>query len=145
MPWDDRIHSSSKKKNQDGTWKKRRGVSQEDYDRVVAELTGPIKEPQQQPVERVPTDGFGGDPYAHLHEQQNPAAVFGGQQIQAPVDTGDLTWPALLAKIVRARNDGALDEGKLFEMMKADEVKGGIPMLAHRKELWGKYVQELSL
>lgn len=38
LPWDARIHSSSKNKIADGTWRKKRGVDKEDYDRVVDEL-----------------------------------------------------------------------------------------------------------
>lgn len=38
LPWDRRIHASTKTKTQDERWKKRRGVDAEDYDRVVAEL-----------------------------------------------------------------------------------------------------------
>lgn len=38
LPWDARIHSGSKAKLQDGTWRKKRGVDPEDYNRVVEEL-----------------------------------------------------------------------------------------------------------
>jgi len=38
LPWDARIHAGSKAKLQDGTWRKKRGVDEEDYNRVVEEL-----------------------------------------------------------------------------------------------------------
>lgn len=38
LPWDERIHSSSRARTKDGSWKKRRNVSEELYDSVVAEL-----------------------------------------------------------------------------------------------------------
>ena len=38
--WDERIDSSSKKTNANGTWKARRGVSKELIEQVKAELTG---------------------------------------------------------------------------------------------------------
>lgn len=40
VPWDARIHSSSKGKTVSGSWKKRRNVSQELYMSVMAELQG---------------------------------------------------------------------------------------------------------
>lgn len=39
VPWDERIHASTKSQNADGTWKKRRGVDPAEVDRVTAELT----------------------------------------------------------------------------------------------------------
>jgi len=44
MPWDARIHSSSKAKVADGSWKYRRGVSDEEVKRVEAELHNPTLE-----------------------------------------------------------------------------------------------------
>jgi len=39
LPWDARIHSSTKGKNQDGSWKKRKNLpSEEYYNNIVAEL-----------------------------------------------------------------------------------------------------------
>lgn len=43
MPWDARIHSSSKAKVADGSWKYRRRVSDEEVKRVEAELRGPAR------------------------------------------------------------------------------------------------------
>lgn len=39
-PWDERIHASTKTTVADGTWKKKRGVADEVYASVMAELTG---------------------------------------------------------------------------------------------------------
>jgi hypothetical protein len=39
-PWDERIHSSSKTKTNDGIWKRRKGVSDELFDEVMLELSG---------------------------------------------------------------------------------------------------------
>jgi len=44
MPWDARIHSSSKAKVADGSWKYRRGVSDEEVKRVENELRNPTAE-----------------------------------------------------------------------------------------------------
>lgn len=51
MPWDERIHNSRKTKNQDGTWRKKRGVDQSLVDEVEAELKG---QPKAAPAPAVP-------------------------------------------------------------------------------------------
>lgn len=38
LPWDERIHSSNRKKNKDGSWQKRRGVDEEVVKEVAGEL-----------------------------------------------------------------------------------------------------------
>ena len=40
LPWDERIHASTKAKNADGTWRYRKGIDQATKDRVEAELRG---------------------------------------------------------------------------------------------------------
>jgi hypothetical protein len=40
LPWDERIHSSSKEINQDGTWRRRRKINDEYYNEIAAELNG---------------------------------------------------------------------------------------------------------
>lgn len=44
-PWDERIHSSSKKQNADKTWKKRKGVDKE----IIAGIEEEIKQPVMTP------------------------------------------------------------------------------------------------
>lgn len=38
LPWDGRVHASTKTKTVEGVWKKKRGLGPAEYDRVVAEL-----------------------------------------------------------------------------------------------------------
>lgn len=57
IPWDERIHSSSKAINEDKTWRKRRGVNDVYYASVMAELTeraGPGQQPASPPMMPVP-------------------------------------------------------------------------------------------
>ena len=49
LPWDERIHASTKALNGDGTWKKRRGVDDATIAAVTAELTGAAPAPAPQP------------------------------------------------------------------------------------------------
>lgn len=52
LPWDERIHSSKRTVNDDGRWKKRRGVSEQEMARVEAELRQ--KFPAQAPTIQTP-------------------------------------------------------------------------------------------
>jgi len=60
LPWDGRIHSSSKGINQDGTWRKRKGVAKETVAQVEAELRStvdvapPAPQPQAAPAAPAP-------------------------------------------------------------------------------------------
>lgn len=42
LPWDERIHASTRSTKADGTWTRRRGVSDETYDAVMAELRASV-------------------------------------------------------------------------------------------------------
>jgi len=44
MPWDERIHAASKAINSDGTWRKKRGVSDEIVAEVEAEQSTPVED-----------------------------------------------------------------------------------------------------
>lgn len=50
LPWDERIHASTKALNGDGTWKKRRGVDDATVAAVTAELTGAAPQPEPTPA-----------------------------------------------------------------------------------------------
>ena len=53
FPWDERIHSSNRKKTQKGLWTKRKGVQPIVWDEVRAELKAtPAQQPMQQPAQQ---------------------------------------------------------------------------------------------
>ena len=49
LPWDVRIHASTKTLTQDGKWKKRKGIEAEEVTRVEAELRGTVTAPVPEP------------------------------------------------------------------------------------------------
>lgn len=51
IPWDERIHAGTKRKNADGTWSMKKGVDKDLYAEIMAELTAAAG----QPVEPVTT------------------------------------------------------------------------------------------
>ena len=54
LPWDERIHASSKTLNADGTWRKKRGVSDAEVTQVEAQLRGVMAIPAVPPPPPVP-------------------------------------------------------------------------------------------
>ena len=91
LPWDKRIHSGKPTKNADGSWKKRRGVDDETFEKVVAELKGEQTTPDQSQV------GF-------QSQQPDQSQVgFQSQQTEesAPPAT-NLTWPQVLQRMSAA-------------------------------------------
>lgn len=88
LPWDERIHSSNHKLTAQGVWQRRRGVSDEVYNSVKAELLGkweaaePITEPVQAPVVApapIPTPVAASAPI--------PTPTFESGQVLAPVSS----------------------------------------------------------
>jgi len=89
LPWDERIHSSSRAINADGTWRYRKNVPDENKQAVEAELRGLVQAPQLTeadlplaappvPVPPIPTAGR-----AAYNEALNEAAAHG--QLPPPV------------------------------------------------------------
>lgn len=85
LPWDERIHAGTKSQNQDGSWKKRKGVDDATVDAVTAELrkTYPAPTPSGQPVVAPPA------PPASVAETAPPA--FGGFAPPAPPTNPEYT------------------------------------------------------
>lgn len=66
LPWDERIHASSRRQTKNGAWVKRRGIEQSTYDAVVLELktamgegapTPPATATQPLPAATIPVPG----------------------------------------------------------------------------------------
>lgn len=55
LPWDERIHSSNHQMTAKGVWQRRRGITDEEYNRVKNELLAPITlSPIEEPTPVVP-------------------------------------------------------------------------------------------
>lgn len=48
LPWDERIHSSNKKLKSDGSWWRKKGISEDYYDEIKAEILGNVQTEMQQ-------------------------------------------------------------------------------------------------
>lgn len=55
LPWDERIHSSNHQMTSKGVWQRRRGITDEEYNRVKAEFLNPITvSPVEEPAPVAP-------------------------------------------------------------------------------------------
>lgn len=69
VPWDARIHSSSKKTNVDGRWAKRKGGDADEHARVTKELQSLMA---AAPATSLPAGGVLGNPTNHPHQVAVP-------------------------------------------------------------------------
>lgn len=54
LPWDERIHSSNQKTKADGSWHRKKGITDDYFEEIKAELMGtPIEQAQQAPAQVV--------------------------------------------------------------------------------------------
>jgi hypothetical protein len=125
MRWDARIHSSSKAKIADGTWKYRRGVTDEEIKRVEGELTGnPTIAQLVSPT--LPQQGAKGS--LNLGDMPQPHA--GGTF--DPV-TLRQQFAQLMLKVAKAKGEGKLTAEEVTATLQPYGV-ASLPLLANKLE-----------
>lgn len=82
LPWDERIHSSSKKKTAKGVWARRRGIQDAEYNSVKAELLGAATTSAPQPAAVAPVPA---PQPVQANTNAEAFAMFGGNPTPAPV------------------------------------------------------------
>lgn len=125
LPWDGRIHSSSKEKLvKDSTWKLKRGVDKALVEQVKAELRGVMAIPTTAPV----TETHGSHP--------NPAPLIAAQSAApaptAPAAGSITTFAQLMAAITAAKIDQATVASVLPNI---DPALTSLAVVAPRPEL----------
>ncbi len=144
IPWDERIHTKAKSKKTDGVWKRKRGIEDAEYERVVAELINaqpmvsetPVQ-PEAQPQPATPPVQQPATPPV-----QQPATP----PVQQPVVPGDeLTWPVVLQKVNAATQAGQLDANFAADVLTSMGVTGGIPMLYNRPDLFAQFLTHVGI
>jgi len=116
MRWDARIHSSSKAKIADGTWKYRRGVTDEEIKRIEAELA--ITPPPQQGV-KGPLN-LGDMPQPHTGGTFDPVTL--RQQ-----------FVQLMLKVAKSKGEGKLTAEEVTAALQPYGV-ASLPLLANKLE-----------
>lgn len=111
MPWDERIHASTKATNKDGSWRYKRGVDKDLIETVEAELKSPAPAPMPLPpgskgdveplqipdfLQRAKADAAPAPAVTNVTYEQVIAALTGALQSNPPKLTAD-GLPALYA------------------------------------------------
>jgi hypothetical protein len=89
LPWDDRIHASSKALNADGTWRKKRGVSDAEVTQVEAQLRGVIAIPAVPPPPPLPVEPAPAAPAPVVEDSEAFVKLVG--RASAAIQGGKLT------------------------------------------------------
>lgn len=135
LPWDGRIHSSSKEKLvKDSTWKLKRGVDKTLVEQVKAELRGVMAIPTTAPVTE--THGLHPNPAPLVAEQSTAPAP------TAPAAGSITTFAQLMAAITAARIDQATVAAILPTI---DPAITSLAVVAPRPELIPRVAAALGL
>jgi hypothetical protein len=120
MPWDIRIHSGAKTKTTNGIWKKRKGVTKEDYASISDEIMGKSSE--------VVVD----DEYDDDEEELDPNLVFSDnttqpRKITQIAGTGPMTHNELMAKATKAMTEDYMDFQAVVSILQKFPGTNGLP------------------
>jgi len=127
-PWDARIHAGTKTQTDAGKWKRRRGVSDDEFRNVMHEITDPGYQPTAAPdIPQVPpapdaaTAGFGesGD--------------------------GSVGWAELVQKVMSAKVQEQITQDQVDQVVTGLGLEGGFNAMASRPELYPQFMIELNL
>ena len=141
--WDERIDSSAKTKNLDGTWKARRKVDAATREMVLAEIA-------PQPVVPTATDAPPAIDPATAGFTAPPAAAPVVMPVTPPPAAAPVTvqWPDVLARMVTAVTAGTLDEVKRDAFMEANGIAadpGNVSLMATRQELFAPFLEFMGI
>lgn len=137
LPWDQRIHGSTKTKNADGTWRQRRGLNDAALKaRVEAELRAAaaapaaVPMPPAAPVSAVPPPPVGAPAVPPVPSSATPSAPAGTATPASPSSGPALgpvsTLPELMQQVAPLMARGALSMPAVIEACQAV----GVPSLA---------------
>ena len=133
IPWDERIHSSTKGTNKDGTWSRRRNTPDELFASVMAELkagattAAPAVPPP--PTEPTAAAAFAPPPPPPVNlsdegTRTTGPAVIPPPPITPPVTGGAPTFVQLMTVVTGAQREGKLDKAKLDELLASCGIAG---------------------
>lgn len=136
IPWDERIHSSSKKTNADGTWTRRRNTPDDVFDKVMAELktanttrtmeaaAGLVPTPSAPAVAPSvplpPTTAVPAPPTASPAPSPAPAAPVASSTAPA------VDFPSVMVKITKAQSTGKITAEEINNLLLSVGATGGV-------------------
>lgn len=124
IPWDERIHSGTKKQNKDGTWARRRNTDDAVYEQVMAELKAAhvaLVGDGQAPEGDSAASAFGTQaPPAVPVPPAPPAAAAPPAPAPAPAPPAaavDVSFPAIMRTVTELQRDGKIDRTGVNEVL----------------------------
>jgi hypothetical protein len=142
LPWDGRIHASTRAKNVDGTWRSRRGVDDAIVSTVMEELRVTMGAPAVEPPPVViapPPPSVGSVVPPAPPASSTPTESAGAAPIASPSNL----FPALMRRITEAFTSGALTQATIQQAVAKAGVPS-LPMLASRPDLIPAVAAELG-
>lgn len=136
IPWDDRIHTSTKTTNKDGTWTRRRNTPDDVFDKVMAELkaanttrtmeaaAGLVPTPSAPAVAPSvplpPTPAVPAPPTASPAPSPAPAALAASSTAPA------VDFPSVMVKITKAQSTGKITAEEINNLLLSVGATGGV-------------------
>lgn len=158
--WDARIHSSSRSKNQNGTWKIRRGATAEEVQSVRAELMVQSSAPMMVNKSALTADvntSLGEHvrqplpdivaPSAYVPPVPTPGQVFGSTPPAPPAPPTPgavIQWPEVLRRTVSGKARGVVDDAKITSFLHAHAIDN-MALLATRSDLYVSFLEHCGI
>lgn len=138
LPWDPRIHASSKALNRDSTWRYKRGVDKDVVEAVEAELKGLLSAPAQETTAPPPPPP--------AQETIAPPPPVEDTAPPPPPQVQEMTIPAFLQLVTANIVAKKWTREEVEQAVKNQGVPGveKIPHLMAHKELIPKVLEELN-
>jgi hypothetical protein len=139
LPWDERIHASSRAKIADGTWRMKRGVQEHVVTEVEAQLRGQSHGSAALDADALKLAAMGADPGPSLPAVPTPPAP-------APLPPGppELTFGIVASRIGKAVTAGTLSGNVLSVKLAQLGFPDGLHTVNARPDMWAKVLDTLG-
>lgn len=149
LPWDARIHSSSRNLNADGSWRLRRNLNPDILTQVMAELkktmgTREVMAQVNTPLPPSATPVAVPAPPVVISPPLPPATGISPPVGAAPIASGGNKFPALMKGIVAMKTAGSLKDNQVKETLDAFNIPS-LPMLMHRPDVIDEVAAALGI
>ena len=149
LPWDARIHSSSRNLNADGSWRLRRNLNPDILTQVMAELkktmgTREVMEQVNAPLPPSVTPVAAPAPPVVISPPLPPVTGISPPVGAAPIASGGNKFPSLMKGIVAMKTAGSLKDNQVKETLDAFNIPS-LPMLMHRPDVIDEVAAALGI
>jgi hypothetical protein len=134
LPWDQRIHSSGKAMNEDGTWRKKRGLMEARVHEVERELRALMALPAPAAAPAVPPAPAPAPVVVPLPPAPAPAPAAPEVPLPPAGSTEPTTFAELMSLLTPVLSSGRLTNADMFDTLKLCGLDS-LPLLTHRPDM----------